>query len=313
MEVGFDCRIDVLIENIFCSGQSGRLRLGKCKGRWVSGGRVLSKLARAGQSSWRRFAMCREGKRMVLQCYQRGVRKLCIDKVPKNRKGVRFAGHSANSDIVIFSTPSPLSYFEAEVRAAEERDRNYSRPPGGTVFYGSSSIRSWQTLHQDFPGQSAINLGFGGSTFAACVTYFERLVVPRRPASLVLYAGENDMDDREDTSPILEDFHRMLVLVDGLPGKPHLTCISVKPTPVRQHRSAFVSQINAGIQEAVQRRSRSLFIDIGKVMTDQNGVPKPELYINDGIHLSSQGYAVWRAAILAHLSFVFPQSISSCN
>lgn len=63
------------------------------------------------------------------------------------------------------------------------------------AFYGSSSIRLWATLASDFPGLSVVNLGFGGATLAACVYFFERLVLPCSPASLVLYAGDNDLGD----------------------------------------------------------------------------------------------------------------------
>ena len=45
------------------------------------------------------------------------------------------------------------------------------------MFYGSSSIRLWDTLAEDIdPG--VVNLGFGGSTLQACDYFFERLVRP---------------------------------------------------------------------------------------------------------------------------------------
>jgi hypothetical protein len=40
-------------------------------------------------------------------------------------------------------------------------------PRHGVLFIGSSSIRAWSTLPEDFPSVPVINRGFGGSTMAA--------------------------------------------------------------------------------------------------------------------------------------------------
>ncbi|MEO6849327.1 MAG: GDSL family lipase, partial [Mucilaginibacter sp.] len=47
-----------------------------------------------------------------------------------------------------------------------------------TLFYGSSSIRLWTTLYKDFDNIKPVNLGFGGSTLAACVWFFDRIMKP---------------------------------------------------------------------------------------------------------------------------------------
>ena len=61
-------------------------------------------------------------------------------------------------------------------RASEGRV-NGNRPP---VFYGSSSIRPWDTLAEDFDPR-VLNLGFGGATLEACDYFFSRLVPPVNP------------------------------------------------------------------------------------------------------------------------------------
>src|ERR1700738_2088625 len=86
--------------------------------------------------------------------------------------------------------PEMVQWYESEVqeleRAADGRV-NGNRPP---VFYGSSSIRLWETLAEDFDPR-VLNLGFGGSTLEACDYFFARLVPPVHPRSLLIYAGDN--------------------------------------------------------------------------------------------------------------------------
>ncbi len=85
-----------------------------------------------------------------------------------------------------------MQWYEDEVRTLEERIKVGPIPRHPVAFYGSSSIRLWSTLASDLALPNALNLGFGGSTLEACAWFFERLVVPAAPASLVVYAGDND-------------------------------------------------------------------------------------------------------------------------
>ncbi len=81
-----------------------------------------------------------------------------------------------------------MEWYETEVQALEEASIANPPPPGNVIFYGSSSIRLWSSLATDFNDVEVINLGFGGSTLAACAWFFERLVPPRQPRSIVFYA-----------------------------------------------------------------------------------------------------------------------------
>src|SRR2546426_7541867 len=56
-----------------------------------------------------------------------------------------------------------FSKWEKEISAFEKTNRTNPPPKGGQVFIGSSTIRMWSTLAQDFPNHKVINRGFGGS------------------------------------------------------------------------------------------------------------------------------------------------------
>ena len=58
------------------------------------------------------------------------------------------------------ASPSPsVGPFEQEVGSLENRRIEFSQRP--IIFYGSSSIRLWKTLSQDFIGYPVVNCGFG--------------------------------------------------------------------------------------------------------------------------------------------------------
>src|SRR6266571_1807613 len=57
--------------------------------------------------------------------------------------------------------------WEKEIAAYEQMDRTNPPPAGALLFIGSSTIRLWKTLAQDFPTHRVINRGFGGSEIVA--------------------------------------------------------------------------------------------------------------------------------------------------
>ena len=103
-----------------------------------------------------------------------------------------------------------MQSYEAEVSELESSvvgRTNGSRPP---VFYGSSSIRMWETLSEDFDPR-VLRLGFGGSTLEACDYFFERLVPPVHPRSLLVYAGDNDLGDGRSVEQVLGSFRSLAI------------------------------------------------------------------------------------------------------
>ena len=88
-----------------------------------------------------------------------------------------------------------MNWYESEVRELESALKQERLPEKPAAFYGSSSIRMWPHLAKDLRDCRAVNVGFGGSTLAACVHFFPRLVPPIQPGSVVVYAGDNDLGD----------------------------------------------------------------------------------------------------------------------
>jgi lysophospholipase L1-like esterase len=182
----------------------------------------------------------------------------------------------------------------------ESRWRQLQPPLGAVVLYGSSSIRLWGSLADDFPGLNVINAGFGGSTLAACAHFAERLVVPLRPRSLLLYAGDNDLGDGCSPAAVLGSFRALTAKLDHhLPGL-RLGFLSIKPSPARWHLLGAMQEANRMIGEELLRRPGAFFIDLMTPMLAGDGRPRRELYTEDGLHLSAAGYRLWREVVGGH-------------
>src|SRR4026208_820072 len=88
----------------------------------------------------------------------------------------------ARADEVKAPAPAPC---EKDILACEKADAKSPPAPGGVLFVGSSSIRMWTTLADDFPGVPTINRGFGGSKIAHSTRYADRIVIPYKPRTII--------------------------------------------------------------------------------------------------------------------------------
>src|SRR5580658_8508144 len=83
--------------------------------------------------------------------------------------------------------------WEREIAAFEQTDRTTPPPKGAVLFVGSSTIRLWTTLAQDFPGVPVINRGFGGSEVVDSTHFADRIIFPYEPRMIFFRAGGNDI------------------------------------------------------------------------------------------------------------------------
>lgn len=186
-----------------------------------------------------------------------------------------------------------FAHYEEEVKSLIARRDAHPLPSGTVAFYGSSSIRLWDSLEEDFFDIPVINLGFGGSTLAACSYYFDRLVLPVCPRALVCYAGENDIGDGASPDAVVASFQALHSQVASKLGPTPFVYLSIKPSPNRWQYIERIREVNRRIAAEVAKREESHFLDVFTPMLRDDGTPRRELWMEDGIHMNSLGYHVW--------------------
>lgn len=186
-----------------------------------------------------------------------------------------------------------MEWYEPEVQALEKHLQENPLPERPALFYGSSSIRMWSDLAADLRDSRAVNIGFGGSTLAACVYFFKRLVPPLHPASLVLYAGDNDLGDGRRPEDVLNSFRAFAKLVGQTLAAVPLGFISIKLSPSRVALRDAITQTNELIRHEMKKYPQAYYIDVFEAMLDAKGQPRRDLFLEDGLHLSRAGYKLW--------------------
>lgn len=202
-----------------------------------------------------------------------------------------------------------MDWYEPEVRALEAARAKRQKSDEPPVFYGSSTIRLWQNLTSDLKCPDLLNLGFGGSTLAACVYFFDRLVAPENPRSLALYAGDNDLGDGCSAQEVIGFFDQMLEKVsETLQGRP-FGFISVKPSPARVSILDRIKEVNRSIADRIEVFGQgAFFINVFDSMLSPVGEPRPDLFQEDGLHMNEQGYQLWTDLLQPFRDRIFKQT-----
>ena len=194
------------------------------------------------------------------------------------------------------------SPFDAAFAAFAADDASHPHPAGGVLFVGSSSIRLWSDLEDQFKDLPVvIKRGFGGSQLSDCVKNLNRLVVRYRPRTVLVYAGDNDLAAGTTPDEVLRRFD---AFVDGvhreLPDT-EIAYISIKPSPLRIGLLRQIRETNALIRDYTAGHRNVAFIDVYTPMLDASGQPRRELFRADALHLNADGYALWKRVIAPHV------------
>lgn len=195
---------------------------------------------------------------------------------------------------------APADWAEAIAHFATA-DAAQPPSPGGIVFVGSSSIRLWATLAEDFPGLGVVNRGFGGSELGDTLFHADRLIIAHRPRLVVVYAGENDLQAGKAPEAVAADFRALHARLRAALPELRLLYLSIKLSPARAAIAPAVLRANALLAAACTDLPGCTFVDVSATLLDADGAPRAEFFREDRLHLTPAGYAAWVATLRPHL------------
>jgi lysophospholipase L1-like esterase len=198
------------------------------------------------------------------------------------------------------ASPDTYARWEPEIAKFEAEDARVRRRPGAILFVGSSSIRLWD-LGKSFPDHATINRGFGGSQIDDSVHFANRIVTSYQSPVVVMYAGDNDIASGKSPERVAADFEAFVSVVREKLPETQIVFIGIKPSIARWKLVGKVREANKLIQSIAEVDKRLTFIDVDGPMIGDDGLPRKELFRDDGLHLNDAGYALWTKLVLPHL------------
>ena len=203
----------------------------------------------------------------------------------------KYLGLVLLSFIFFSGNPDP-GRFESEIEAFDSLNRVNPPAKGCFIFYGSSSIRMWKSLEDDFKTFPVVNRGFGGSQLSDALYYFDRVLVPWQPAKIILYEGDNDIATGKSPKKILNDLKLFYKMVHEKIPMAEVGILAAKPSPSRWDLKKKYEKTNSMLSKYCDMNESFTFIDVYNPML-LNGRPNPEYYIKDSLHMNAKGYELW--------------------
>jgi len=161
------------------------------------------------------------------------------------------------------------------------------------LFIGDSltAFHAWQA---GFPEHLVTNMGVAGETVQGLLRRLDRVTGGAvTPELIFLMTGINNiaMEDYD----IVEPYGRVLQRIISAWGNARLIVQSILPVLLPWIDNGIIERTNRSLRESAQACGAE-YLDIYRLFVDPTGSAVAPFLLEDGIHLSGQGYEVWSRA-----------------
>jgi len=188
--------------------------------------------------------------------------------------------------------------FQKEIKSLTERIDQAGWKPNSFVFTGSSSVRLWENLQEEFPNIPIINTGFGGSQASDLLIHLDELVIRYSPEKVFIYEGDNDLFSGKEAAQIMEDLNLLVTRIHQKLPETNIVLISTKPSPSRWQLKTSYTVLNDLMRQYATTHDQVNFMNVWNVMLDKSGKPISEIFIADSLHMNEKGYAIWNKSVI---------------
>lgn len=184
--------------------------------------------------------------------------------------------------------------FDQEVENLSHKIDSVGWSKGEVVFTGSSSVRMWKNLQEQFPDVPIINTGFGGSTALDLSEQLFPLVLRMEPSKVFIYEGDNDISGGKTAAEIMATLDEIVTRIQKQLPNTTVNLISAKPSPSRWELKNSYEVLNDLLRQYCTTHDQVNFVNVWDIMLDKSGVPRSDIFIGDNLHMNEKGYELWK-------------------
>lgn len=197
---------------------------------------------------------------------------------------------SYGSDLCAEPSGDNHARWENEIAAFERTDAIAPPPQGALLFIGSSNIRLWTTLAEDFPQHQVINRGFGGSEIADATHFAPRIIFPYAPRAIYLRSGINDLWHGKSVEEVFADFKEFVGTVQAALPDTDIIFVSISPSISRWKQADMTKTFNGLVADFIKGKNNLRYIETYDMVLGPDGTPRPGIFVEDQLHFNAEGY-----------------------
>ncbi|SDQ04720.1 Lysophospholipase L1 [Chryseobacterium soldanellicola] len=198
----------------------------------------------------------------------------------------------------LFFSQEKKPMFWQDIQNFKKSDQENPPPKDAILLVGSSSFTKWTDVASYFPDKTIINRGFGGSRLTD-LNYYANDLLNYKPKQIIIYCGENDFADNHKlkAKTVVERFKTFYQKIREKFPNIEVDYISIKYSPSREKLWPQMKEANNKIAAFMKKQPNAEFIDITKVMQDSNGNVRKDLFVEDMLHMTPEGYKLWTSVM----------------
>lgn len=164
------------------------------------------------------------------------------------------------------------------------------------MFFGSSSIRLWKSLKEDFAPLTVVNRGYGGATLRDLHYNYETVMAHYKPKAFVFYC-DNDLKPNSKTNITVGELFDLVRLLfkrieADYPGVP-IYFLAMKHCQRRETIRDRQATYNTLMREFAEISDQVIYVDTCTPLLTEDGQIDASKFVDDKIHLNEKGYAEW--------------------
>lgn len=191
-----------------------------------------------------------------------------------------------------------ITRYQGDINRYQKENKRLKDLSCDVLFLGSSSINLWDTIYEDFAPLKLIRRSYGGATLRDMIYNYNTIAKGYTPKSILLYV-ENDLGSHKEGVNAVKCFDLFRIFIDKLkkdyPNTP-LIVVSLKPSQHKADQLKDQLLVNALLEENATAQGYT-YVDITKVMYDEAGNLRTDIFKEDNLHMNAEGYKLWTAIL----------------
>ena len=191
-----------------------------------------------------------------------------------------------------------ITRYQKDITNYQKENKRLKDLSCDVLFLGSSSINLWDTIYEDFAPLKLIRRSYGGATLRDMIYNYNTIAKGYTPKSILLYV-ENDLGNHKEGVNAVKCFDLFRIFIDKLkkdyPNTP-LIVVSLKPSQHKADQLKDQLLVNTLLEENATAQGYT-YVDITKVMYDEAGNLRTDIFKEDNLHMNAEGYKLWTAIL----------------
>lgn len=170
---------------------------------------------------------------------------------------------------------------------------------GVRILFLGDSLTEYFDWQERFPAQAVANAGVSGETVEGLLRRLTYIVSNfEEPDFIFLMTGINNVA-MEDYG-IIESYDQVIRVLQRYFPRAEIVVQSLLPVMVSWIEDREIPRLNAALRDLAATQ-KVTYLDVFRCFVDASGRTKASCLLDDGVHLSGEGYRVWSAEVEEYL------------